>query len=126
MIGLGILIATATAFVISFAFYALMSTPSPTAASPLEVSTRPKWWQVLIELVRSALVASLIAGLMGAAEWQGPLAGLLLGLALGVLPIVLLAGSVLWEGVPVRAAATHAIDWIIKLAAIGAIVGIFA
>lgn len=126
MIGLGILIATVTAFVISFAFYAVAPTPSPSVADAPEVSTRPRWWQILIELLRSALVASLIAGLMGTAEWHGPVPGLLLGLALGVLPVVLLAGSVLWEQVPVRVAATHAIDWIIKLAAIGTIVGIFA
>jgi Domain of unknown function (DUF1905) len=49
--------------------------------------------------------------------------GLLLGLALTVLPIVLLAGSMLWEDVPARTAATHALDWIIKLVSIGAIVG---
>jgi hypothetical protein len=126
MIGLGILIATMTAFVISFAFYAVAPTPSPFAANAPGVATRPRWWQILIELLRSALVASLIAGLVVAAAWHGPLPGLLLGLALGVLPILLLAGSVLWEQVPVRAAATHAIDWIIKLAAIGTIVGIFA
>ena len=125
MIGIGILIATAVAFVISFAFYAVAPAASPSGDTP-EASTQPRWWQILIELLRSALVASLIAGLMGAAEWHGPLPGLLLGLALSVLPIVLLTGSVIWEQVPVRAAATHTIDWIIKLAAIGTIVGIFA
>lgn len=58
--------------------------------------------------------------------WHGPIPGTLLGLALSILPVVLLAGSVLWERVPVRTAATHTGDWIIKLAAIGAIVGTFS
>ena len=34
--------------------------------------------------------------------------------------------SVVHEGVPMRTAATHVLDWLIKHAAIGAIAGIFA
>jgi hypothetical protein len=33
---------------------------------------------------------------------------------------------VLWEHVPARTATTHALDWIIKLAAVGAVIGAFA
>jgi len=127
MVGIAILIATVTAFVISFVFYAVApATPPAVAAaevSPAE-SGPPKWWQIVLELTRSALVAGLVAGLMLSADWHGAASGLLLGLALSILPIVLLAGSVLWEHVPVRTAGTHVVDWIIKLAAIGIIVGI--
>jgi hypothetical protein len=80
----------------------------------------------MIELLRSAITATLVAGLLNATEESGPTAGALLGLALWVLLLVLLTGSVIWERVPVRNAALHAGDWLIKLLAIGAIVGAFA
>ena len=126
MIYLGIAIATVAAFLISSVFYSL-APPSPTTGGASEAgSRRPRPWQLAVEILRSLLVASLVAGLLVVAGWSSTVNGLLLGLALTVLPIVLLAGSVLWEGVPARAAATHALDWIIKLVAIGAIVGAFA
>ena len=46
--------------------------------------------------------------------------------SLWALPVALLAGSVLWEAVPIRSAVLHAGDWLIKLVAIGAVVGWFA
>ena len=62
---------------------------------------------------------------MVAAGWHGIGAGVLLGLALFTLPVVLLTRSVVHEGVPIRTAATRVLDWLIKLAVIGAIAGIF-
>lgn len=128
MLALAIAVATIAAFIISFAFYAIApaapgSRPAPaTAPAPAD---RPQPWQIAIELVRSAIIAGLVAGLLFAARWGGPGQGALLGLALWALPFVLLAGSVLWEQVPVRSAALHAGDWLIKLVAIGAILGLF-
>ena len=43
-----------------------------------------------------------------------------------MLPLVLLSGSVVWERVPVPRAALHTGDWLVKLVAIGALVGAFA
>ena len=80
----------------------------------------------MIELLRSAITATLVAGLLIATDESGPTAGALLGLVLWALPLVLLTGSVVWERVPVSNAALHAGDWLIKLLAIGAIVGAFA
>ena len=125
MIYLGIAIATIAAFLISSVFYALVP-PTPGTGASEAGSRRPRSWQLAVEIVRSLLVASLVAGLLTVAGWDRAVDGLLLGLSLTVLPIVLLAGSVLWEGVPARTAATHALDWIVKLVAIGAIVGAFA
>lgn len=140
MILLGLAIATAVAFVVSFGYYAVapaaaapvgaaaasteaMSPSEPTAAAD---GDRPAPWQILVELLRSAAVAGLLSGLLFAAGWGGPWQGAVLGLALWTLPVVLLAGSVLWEAVPIRSAALHAGDWLIKLVAIGAVVGWFA
>ena len=130
MWAVGVAIAAVVAFILSSAYYALAARRVPAGAhaqsadagSPDE-RTRP--WQIAVEFVRSALVAGLITGLLLAAGWSGPAAGALLGLALWVLPLVLLAGSVVWEKVPVRSALLHAGDWLLKLLAIGAIVGLF-
>jgi hypothetical protein len=114
---MGIVIATGVAFVISVGFYSVFPAGPPGRTAP---------WQVGVELLRSALVAALVTGLLRAAGWAGFAAGSLLGLALWTLPVVLLAGSVVWERVPLRRAAPHAGDWLIKLVAIGAITGAFA
>ncbi len=126
MLYLGIVTATIAAFLISTVFYSLAPSAPGTGRTSEAGSSTPRPWQLAVEIVRSLLVASLVAGLLTVAGWDRAVDGLLLGLSLTVLPIVLLAGSVLWEGVPVRTAATHGIDWIIKLAAVGAIVGAFA
>jgi hypothetical protein len=144
MVAIGIFIATIVAFLISLAFYAAVpiaatanagagvrtrddgeASAGANSALAATSSDRPRWWQIVVEILRSALVASLLAGLMVTAGWSGPWAGLVLGLALTVLPVVLLAGSVLWERVPIRSATAHVADWVIKLAAVGAFVGAF-
>lgn len=123
MIAVGIVVATLVAFVVSSAFYAVV--PGVSAPAAGSATDRPTPRQIVVELLRSALTASLVAGLLTAAGWSGFLAGALLGVVLWTLPVVLLAGSVNWEGVPVRTAAGHAADWLIKLVAIGAVVGAF-
>ncbi len=122
MITLGIVIAAAAAFVISAVYYGTM--PAPTASEP--APRRPVAAQLLVELLRNLAVAALVAGLLAVADWSGLGAGVVLGLSLWTLPVVLLAGSVFHEGVGIRRAALHAGDWLIKLVAIGAILGLFS
>jgi hypothetical protein len=118
----GVLVATVVAFLVSFTFYAVApAAPAPQQAPPV----RPEAWQIIVEVLRSAVTATLVTGLLSAAGWSGWDAGALLGLALWALPLVLLTGSVVWENVAVRPAALHATDWLIKLLAIGAIAGAF-
>jgi Protein of unknown function (DUF1761) len=121
MVAVGIVIATAAAFVISAIYYAAM--PAASAGEP--VLQRPMMELLLVEVLRNLAVAALVAGLLAAADWSGPGAGALLGLSLWTIPVVLLAGSVFHEGVPTRRAALHVVDWLIKLVAIGAILGPF-
>ncbi len=122
MVALGIVIATAAAFVVSGIYYGAI--PAGPAADP--TPPRSMVAQMLVELVRNLAVAALVAGLLAVADWSGLGTGLLLGLALWALPVVLLAGSVFHEGVPIRRAGLHAGDWLIKLVAIGAIAGLFS
>jgi hypothetical protein len=122
MLALAVVVATVVAFVLSFVFYSV----APAAADGPASEERPRPWQIVVELLRSAVVSGLVTGLLVTSGWNGAGQGALLGLALWALPVVLLAGSVLWEKVPVRSAALHAGDWLVKLVAIGAILGLFA
>jgi hypothetical protein len=121
MITVGIALAAVAAFVISAVYYGAM--PAAPATEP--VTERPVAAQVLVELLRNLAVAALVAGLLTAANWSDIGQGAVLGLSLWTLPVVLLAGSAFHEGVPTRRAALHAVDWLIKLVTIGAIVGLF-
>ena len=125
MIALGIGVAAVAAFIVSSVYYSLMPAV-PTATGDIPESGRPAPWQIAAELVRSAITAGFVAGLLRAGEWDGAAAGALLGLVLWVLPFVILTGSVVWERVPVPRAALHIGDWLVKLVVIGALVGAFA
>ncbi|MFN0283006.1 MAG: DUF1761 domain-containing protein [Kineosporiaceae bacterium] len=119
---LAIVVATVVAFLLSGAYYALVPLPQRPAAQQEPAAPRAAV-QAATELLRSAAVAGLVVGLMQTAGWTSPAEGALLGLALWVLPVVLLVGSVVHEGTPARAAVAHGGDWLIKLLAIGALVG---
>jgi Protein of unknown function (DUF1761) len=121
MVALGIAIATATALVIGAVYYGAM--PAAPAGEP--APQRQVVAQLLVELLRNLAVVGLVAGLLAVADWSGLGAGALLGLSLWTIPVVLLAGAVFHEGVPMRRAVLHAGDWLIKLVAIGAILGPF-
>jgi hypothetical protein len=122
---LGIAIATVTSFVASAALYAI---PAVSATVARTSTPRPGLSivvQMLSVLVRSLITACLVAGILIAADWRGALPGLLLGLALSVLPLTLLMGGVVHENTALSAAAIHLVDWVIKLALIGTILGLF-
>jgi hypothetical protein len=120
VIALGIVVATTAAFLVSAVYYGIAPTAQPSESVP----QRAMGALVLVELLRNLAVAALVAGLLAAANWSGLVEGLLVGLSLAILPVVLLAGSVFHEGVPARRAGVHAVDWLIKLVAIGAILGL--
>ena len=84
--------------------------PNDTAATAMPV------WQILIVLARHLVVALVIAYLvmrLGVVDWKS---ALLLGLLLWVgFPVVLLAGSVANDNVPLALAAIHGGDWLVKI-----------
>jgi hypothetical protein len=123
-------LAVVFATVASFAFSAVLYGAPPVAAYVGRHSHPRPGVPVAVQmgavLARSLVAACLVAGLMHAAGWGGPGDGALLGLALGALPAAILTGAVVHEGVPVGLAAIHALDWVVKLTLIGAIVGLAA
>jgi hypothetical protein len=120
MIIVGTAAATAVAFLIGGVYYAVLP-----AAAGAHAPARSAVSTAVVELVRSAVIAALIAGLLTVADVNEPLGGGLLGLALWLLPVVLLAGSVFHEGTGAASCALHAGDWLLKLVAMGVILGIF-
>jgi hypothetical protein len=124
VIVLGVVIAMVAGLVTGAIVYGVV--PAGPATASVAAPSRPAAAVAVVELVRSLAVACLLAGLLAAGEWSGSAAGALLGIALWTLPAVLLAGSVFHDGVAPRQAALHALDWAVKLAAIGAVVGLFA
>lgn len=125
MIALGILIATVASFAFSAVLYALPPVAKLLARTSTPRPGIPMAMQMVSVVLRSVLASGLIAGLMLAAPWHGPVAGALLGLALSVLPAVLLMGGIVHENTAVSIAGVHLLDWVAKLVIIGAIIGLF-
>ncbi|MBY5161438.1 DUF1761 domain-containing protein [Nitriliruptoria bacterium AS10] len=120
---LAIAVATIVGVVISGTYYAVVTLPEP-ADGVRQPPTAAV--QGAVELGRSAATALLVAWLAGEAGRASLVDGAVLGAALWVLPVVLLVGSVVHEGTPVRAAVVHAGDWLLKLVAVGAVVASLA
>ncbi len=108
------------AFVLGGAWYAVLRAPSADGGAP----SRPAGLTALVEAARCLVLACVVSGLVrlvGADTWW---LGALLGLALFVgFPLVLWSGAMWHERTPWRTAAVHAGDWLVKLLAVGALVG---
>ncbi|MFD6055727.1 DUF1761 family protein [Agromyces sp. NPDC060279] len=122
---LGVALATIASFAASAVLYATPPVARLIASSSTPRPGIPAVVQMLLVVLRSLLVSLLVLGLMVAGDWHGAGTGALLGLALAVIPAVLLLGSVVHENTPVPVAAVHFTDWLAKLVIIGAIVGAF-
>lgn len=111
--------AGALAFVLGGAWYAVLGAPGGGDAP-----ARPAGLTAMVEVARCLVLAAVVTGLAvatGAGTWWQ---GLLLGLALFVgFPLVLWTGALWHERTPLRAAAVHAGDWLVKLLAAGTLVG---
>ncbi len=87
--------AAAAVFILSFTYYAVLSAQW-TEVSDASTPDRPGPPKVALELVRSLILTTVIAGLAARGEITGWAGGLLLGLALWVgLPFVLWTGAML-------------------------------
>jgi hypothetical protein len=113
----------ALAFVLGGAWYATLGAPA--AAADGERLSRPAGLTALVETVRCLLLAAVVttlALLTGADTWWQ---GLLLGVLLFVgFPLVLWTGAMWHERTPLRTALVHGGDWLIKLVAVGALMGL--
>ncbi|GAA3739895.1 hypothetical protein HDA32_002713 [Spinactinospora alkalitolerans] len=120
-------IAAVTAFVLSSVWYAVAAPiEARRLAGRAPARDRPSPLHVLLELGRSTLTASVITGLAHGMHLPGVGPTLLLALALWAgFPFVLLTGSVMWDKVPVTTAVVHGGDWLVKMLAMGTIVGVW-
>jgi len=121
-------IAAVAVFVVSSVWYIALTPIEVRVLGPAapDRGGRPAPAKALLELVRSAVVATVMAGLARALDLHGVGSTLLLGLVLWVgFPLMLLTGSIMWEKVPPVTAALHAGDWLIKLIVISVIVGLW-
>jgi hypothetical protein len=125
-----ILLSAVAAFVLSWAWYSAFAeqmlrlhplTPGTPAAM-----MRPPAWKMGAEVVRSLIVAFVLARLVrGLDVSTGPsAAGLAVLLWLGF-PFVLWTGAIMWENVPLELAAIHAGDWLLKLVLVTLIVAVW-
>jgi hypothetical protein len=125
---IAVLLATAGAFVVSGVWYAGLGAQVATlrGAGDEAAAETPPPWKLGVEVLRSLTVAVVVAGLAAQGSVDALAGGLALGLALwAAFPLVLLAGSVIWEGVPARLAAIHAGDWLAKLVLIAIVVSVW-
>jgi Protein of unknown function (DUF1761) len=110
-----VLVATVAAFVSAGAYYSVV--PTTWDAMPP--------WKLAVEVVRCLILAAVVAGLAARGDvdtWTG---GLLLGLVLWIgFPFVLWLGAVIHENTPIKLAAIHGGDWLLKLLLVGTIVAV--
>ena len=79
--------------------------------------------KLVIELVRCFVLAYIVAHFVAALGITNWLGAVHFGIFLWIgLPVILLVGSILWENTPVKVAAIHAGDWLVKLLVIPIIV----
>jgi hypothetical protein len=124
-------VSVAVAFVLSTSYYIafanryaeLRRRMNPNVA--VDTGTPPPW-KILVELVRSLIVATVLAGLASLLELDGWTDGLILGVSMWIgFPVVLLVGSMVWDDVPGGLAAIHAGDWLVKLVVVSLIVSLW-
>jgi hypothetical protein len=124
---LAIVVAVVVAFVASTVWYIVFGAERERLLGREgDASERPPVWMMLVELVRSFVVAYVLAVLFGFVGVAGFMGAIGLGLLMWVgFPVVLLVGSVVWDRVPWKLAAIHAGDWLVKLLLMTIIVGLW-
>ena len=123
---LAVAVAAVAAFILSAAWYALFGKQLAGLDDAYADSGSMPAWKVVVELVRSLVVAMALAWLavsIDITDWAGAVG---LGLAAWIgFPVVLLTGSVILENVPWKLAAIHAGDWLVKLVVVTVIVSLW-
>jgi hypothetical protein len=121
---LAVVAAAVAAFVLSSVWYTVLGQRLARWSPAYADSARPTGAVVALELLRSLVVAAVLAVLAAAGDVDTWLEGAGLGLLAWVgFPLVILTGSVLHERYPWPLAATHLGDWLLKLVVVAAIVG---
>ncbi len=122
-----VVVAAVAAFVASAAWYIVFGKElAKVSAAFAKGMQKRQPWKMLVVIVQSlvlALVLAYVLGLIGNVDWIGAVrVGVLLWIGLAAMQWV---GSMLWEKVPLKMAAIHAGDWLVKLVLIAVIVGVW-
>lgn len=118
---LAVFVSAVAAFILSSIWYTCFAAQLSKDGNA-DKSSRPPLWKIGVELARSLIVASVLAGIALQCDVTGWTGGLLLALSLWVaFPVVLWTGAMVWEGTSPKVAAVHAGDWLVKLLAITAV-----
>lgn len=122
---LAVITCTLLAFVLSSIWYIIFAkTRAKLLKQDVQKSRRPKPQNILLEFLRTFIVALVFAIILSELKDSSMQASILLALRLWLaFPFILLSGSVLWDKVPVKLAAIHVGDWFIKLMLIAIVVG---
>jgi hypothetical protein len=119
-------VATVAAFILSSLWYTVFGRQLAGLDDAYADPGAMPAWTVVAELVRSLVVATVLAWLavsIDITDWAGAVG---LGLAAWIgFPVVLLTGSVIHENVPWKLAAIHAGDWLVKLIVVTVIVSLW-
>ncbi len=125
-----VVVAAVAAFAASSVWYILfgkerMKLLGNDPAATAEMKKSPAWKKP-VELVRGLVVAYVLARfvvLLGVVDWKGAIQ-LAMWLWIGF-PVMILAGSVLWDNRPWKLAAIHAGDWLVKTFLMAVILGVW-
>lgn len=124
LLAVAVAVAAVVAFVLSATYYMVLGDQLATVSEAAAGPAPP--WTIAAELLRSLVVVAAVAGLASntaTVDWTG---GVVLGLALWVgFPLVLWAGAIVHERTPLKLAAIHAGDWLIKLLVVTVIVSVW-
>jgi Protein of unknown function (DUF1761) len=125
-----VLVSALAGFVLSSVYYAVLAPQilelhagNPAIAAAM---MRPAPWKVLVEVGRTAIVAYVLALLVGRLGIRDAKGAAQLAILLWVaFSLVMWVGAIIWESVPVKLAAIHAGDWLLKTLLITVIVGVW-
>lgn len=118
---IAIFVATVVTFVLGGFYYAILGKQLATVSESADGSM--KSWQLAAEIVRCAILSTVVACLAAQIGTAGWVEGLGLGLLLWVgFPLVLWIGAIVHERTPLRLAVIHGGDWLVKLPVIAVIV----
>lgn len=110
-----IVVVVIAAFVMSSAYYMITGRVRAEILGT-DPQARPEPWKPPVELVRSGVLAVVLAVFVDQQDIHSWTGGLVLGLLCWLaFPAVLLSGSVMWDGARTRLAVIHGGDWLIKI-----------
>jgi len=123
---LAIVGATVAAFAFSSVWYIVFAKQRARLNSAAATKARPPSWMMPVELLRTLVLALVLAGLASQLRIADGTSAVKLAVALWIgFPLILLSGSVIYENVPWKLAAIHVGDWLGKLLVIAIVVSLW-